>query len=82
MSVCIPIDGGHVCVETEREIKRTPDGERWCFHCRHRRAFEYVVSAPTDPMSYYGPSQAIYCTVCNGYDADLFPGRSREWGDV
>jgi len=66
--------------EPHEEVKREPDGERWCFQCRKRRVFEYVVSAPVE-MSYYGPRCSIECSVCHLSDGDLFPGRFREWGE-
>ncbi|MGC5249641.1 hypothetical protein ACPXB3_22285 [Gordonia sp. DT219] len=62
------------------ETLRRPDGERWCFRCRARRVFQYVVDAPTEP-SYYGPNTRIECGTCHLTDGDLFPGRSREWED-
>jgi hypothetical protein len=60
-----------------REIRRDDLGERWCFGCRARRPFVFIVSAPVEP-SYYGPSGGIECDRGH-YDGDLFPGRSREW---
>jgi hypothetical protein len=58
---------------------RTPDGERWCFVCRKRRLFDFVVMAPTEP-SYYGPYPLIV-GECRHVDGDLFPGRIREWDE-
>ena len=53
-------------------------GDKWCFHCRTRHEFWWVVMAPTG-LSYYGPHVEIHgvkrdCT-------DLFPGWTREWED-
>lgn len=62
-----------------QETYRRPDGERWCFICRRVRAFVYVVDAPTDPESYYGPTPSIRCESCGTVDGDCFPGRQREW---
>lgn len=62
------------------EVRREPDGERWCFVCRQRRRFDFVVHAPTEP-SYYGPSPSIV-DERGHVDGDLFPGRIREWGDT
>jgi hypothetical protein len=63
------------------EVVRRPDGEeRWCFKCRAKRRFEYVVLAPIE-MSHYGPTPMIECATCHLTDADLFPGRQREWSD-
>ena len=58
------------------------EGERWCFHCRIRCEFRFIVRTPTDPMSYYGPSPSIECSACKRSDADLFPGRQREWPEI
>ena len=63
--------------ETE-EIVRRSEGEKWCFCCRKRREFFYVVTAPIEP-SYYGPDPDVKCGTCNSSDSDLFPGRIREW---
>lgn len=61
------------------EVVRRRDGEaRWCFRCRKRREFLYIVTAPAEP-SYYGPNTDIRCGTCNTSDGDLFPGREREW---
>ena len=55
------------------------DGEtRWCFVCRQRRGFRYIVMAPVEP-DWYGPHADIKCGTCNTSDGDLFPGREREW---
>lgn len=67
-----------LCVPTEIAHDE-PDGERWCFRCRERREFRYIVRTPIDPMSYYGPLPSVRCSTCDGSDADLFPGRNREW---
>lgn len=72
----------HICREEMREIGRCSDGERWCFSCRARRDFLYVVLAPTNPMSWYGPTPQIQCATCATVDGDLFPGREREWGEA
>lgn len=61
-----------------KEIFRKSEGEKWCFHCRKRREFFYVVTAPIEP-SYYGPNPDVKCGHCNTSDADLFPGGYREW---
>ena len=61
------------------EVVRRRDGqERWCFHCRKRREFLYIVTAPSEP-SYYGPNVGIKCGTCSTSDGDLFPGHEREW---
>lgn len=72
----------HVCwTEPHEEVLRKPNGEeRWCFTCRKRRVFEFVVLAPIE-LSYYGPIRRIECTVCKTVDGDCFPGTEREWSD-
>ena len=70
----------HICFGPEMaEVRREPDGERWCFVCRKRRRFDFVVRAPVEP-SYYGPNPFIECEKGHE-DGDLFPGRYREWGE-
>jgi hypothetical protein len=72
---------GVICGEAMEEVTRRPHGnERFCFHCRAKRQFEYVVMAPTE-LSYYGPTPAIECATCRTVDGDLFPGNEREWED-
>jgi len=61
-----------------RESYRESQGEKWCFVCRKRRDFHFIIWVPTEP-SYYGPNYAVRCDVCKKSDADLFPGREREW---
>ncbi len=71
--------------EPLEETFRRPDGDvRWCFECRARRQFVYIVMSPIQPddpedWSYYGPSASIRCETCDTTDSDLFPGTSREW---
>lgn len=71
------------------EIRRKPDGYRFCFVCRKRRDFVRVVTAPVipehptiDDLPYYGPSTRIECTACRTMDGDCFPGTEREWSDA
>lgn len=59
-------------------IRRDSEGVKWCFHCRKRREFFYIVTAPVEP-SYYGPNCDIRCGTCNTSDGDLFPGCERSW---
>lgn len=60
------------------EVLREPHGEpRWCFRCRKRRQFLYVVHAPDGP-SYYGPNPSIRCEA-EHTDGDLGFGRERWW---
>ncbi len=79
MSSMVRSGGLTMCFEPMEDVKREPDGDRWCFRCRKRREFVFVVSRPVDPMSYYGPNYSIECTVCHLGGGDLFPGREREW---
>ena len=53
---------------------------RWCFKCRKRREFVFVVMAEIEP-SYYEPNPFVRCVVCKTDDGDCFPGRYREWGE-
>jgi hypothetical protein len=41
--------------------------------------FQYVVAAPVDEFSYYGPSPSIECGGCGQTDGDCGFGRHREW---
>jgi hypothetical protein len=66
--------------ETHYVVFRESLGERWCFVCRKRRAFEHVRKAPI-AMSYYGPFDQVECTSCRTVDGDCFPGSGREWPD-
>lgn len=73
------IGNATVCYEPMEEIVRKSDGDpRWCFYCRKRREFLYVVTRPTGE-SYYGPNPSVTCSVCDTTDGDCFPGRYREW---
>ena len=80
--------GLHILSFPTEEVIRRPDGERWCFTCRKRRAFDYVVEAPRlDPNvpledqtgAWYGPTPHVECSVCKMWDGDCFPGTGREW---
>lgn len=68
-----------VCHGAEhREVRRRSEGVKWCFKCRKRSEFFFIVTAPIVP-DWYGPSAAIRCATCNTQDGDLFPGYEREW---
>ena len=67
-----------ICSEPVEEIYRESIGERWCFICRARREFWYLVHAPVG-LSYYGPNPSIRCGTCGQVDGDCGFGRSREW---
>ena len=61
------------------EVVNRRDGQtRWCFTCRTRREFRYIVMAPV-VMDWYGPNADVKCGHCKTSDSDLFPGREREW---
>lgn len=62
------------------EIVRDEIETRWCFVCRARRMFVYVVAREVGP-SWYEPNQSIRCATSDHIDGDLFPGRAREWED-
>ena len=53
---CEHLEGGVVICRPGRfeEIRREEIGERWCFLCRKRRMFVYVVVREVEP-SYYDP---------------------------
>ena len=66
-----------ICGTDMEEVRRDSWGIKWCFRCRARHEFWFVVMAPVDKWSYYGPHGEIHgvkrgCT-------DLFPGWTREW---
>lgn len=72
----------HILHTPMKEVHRERvDPDRWCFKCRKMREFHHVAHEPADTYSHYGPSRKIECSVCHLIDGDLFPGRSREWGD-
>jgi hypothetical protein len=75
---CAPFEGGVVCGTKMKEGSRRSEGVRWCFCCRKRVEFHYIVMVP-DGESWYGPYPEIKCSGCNQIDGDLFPGRTREW---
>jgi hypothetical protein len=68
----------HVLVTPMRETHRETRGIRWCFECRRRVEFYFVVTDVIEQPSYYDPSCSIECERGH-YDGDLFPGRFREW---
>jgi hypothetical protein len=72
---CDDLGGVVICGTHMEEVHRTTEGERWCFTCRKRHEFWWVVMAPAG-ISYYGPSARMEgmrrdCT-------DLFPGWYRQ----
>lgn len=71
----------HIHHTPMKEVVRKPDGVRWCFHCRKQREFLFIIKAPVEEFSYYGPSPSVWCSVCDSMDSDLFPGNYRQWED-
>ncbi len=76
---CADFGGFAICGTDMKEVSRESEGIKWCFHCRTRHEFWWVVSSPTG-FSYYGPTASIKgigqgCT-------DLFPGWYREAPDL
>lgn len=71
-------EGFAICGTHVEEYSRRSMGVKWCFTCRKRHEFFWVVMAPVG-MSYYGPHVEIK-GVRDGC-RDLFPGWTREWWD-
>lgn len=67
----------HILRTPTEEIRRWLVGEKWCFGCRKRLPHEWVVHAPLDPYSYYGPHGQYQCSVCKK-DRTRFPGTGRK----
>jgi len=67
-----------ICGTHMKEHSRRSQGDKWCFHCRKRHEFFWVVMVPVG-LSYYGPSADMegIGSECN----DLFPGWIREERD-
>ena len=69
---------GAICGPEMEEIRRWPEGIKWCFECRKRVEFFRVVMAPVDQISYYGPNFSMDCE--HGHNnGDMFPGNERGW---
>ena len=68
-----------VCAPEMREVHRETVGVRWCFHCRERVEFVFVVLDTVEKPTYWDPIRAIRCSACNTTDGDCGFGRSREW---
>lgn len=77
---CTDLGGVIVCGTRMVEHSRRSEGIKWCFQCRTRAEFHWIVMVPDGP-SYYGPEAYMKCSNCDEIDGDLFPGRYREWGD-
>lgn len=69
---CRDIGGGvMICGTDMKEVSRKSQGIKWCFHCRKRHEFWWVVDAPVG-ISYYGPN--AYMVGIGRECTDLFPG--------
>lgn len=81
------IDGAEVAVcsgPPVREHSRTSMGVRWCFKCRGRHEFAWVVMASDivydangdiDPVMYMAePYAHSECSNCKQHAGELFPG--------
>lgn len=82
----LELDGkvvGAICGPSGWEIIRDESiGEHWCFKCRKRRDFRFIVGRDPDwENDYYGPSAHVECSVCNTVDGDCGFGSSREYSD-
>ena len=68
----------HILYTPLEEVRRDALDVRWCFTCRDRRQFMFVVKRPTEPLSYYGPIGEVMCSRCGTINGDLGFGRERE----
>lgn len=77
--------GIHVCRGPKmEETARTSMGERWCFKCRTRAEFSWVVMWPVIDWSDEGSISAAMwgeyehseCGNCKQHAGELFPGWS------
>ena len=64
-----------ICRTRMKEHSRRSEGEKWCFTCRKRHEFWWVVDVP-DGFSCYGPN--VYMKGTTNRCTDLFPGWVRE----
>jgi len=76
---CVSDGQFSICGTAMKEHSRTSEGIKWCFHCRRRHEFFWVVMVP-DGLSYYGPSAGMegVTSECS----DLFPGRYYEIEEI
>lgn len=66
------------------ETSRTSMGVKWCFKCRKRAEFTWIVMSPVidwdDEASIYaamwGPTAHSECGNCGAHAGELFPGWS------
>ena len=69
---CVDDGAFAICGTRMVEHSRRSEGVKWCFKCRKRHEFWWVVMAP-DGLSYYGPS--AHMEGVTDECRDLFPGR-------
>jgi hypothetical protein len=71
--------GGVVCGPTKViEVSRKEKGIHWCFVCRQRVPFFFVVRRDDVEEDYYGPWMSVEDEKGH-INGDLFPGRERVW---
>ena len=70
--------GVTICGTAMTEHSRRSEGERWCFRCRKRHEFWWVIMVP-DGLSYYGPEADMEGVT--KWCSDLFPGWVRKPAD-
>lgn len=75
---CLDTGALALCGTDMREHTRRSEGVRWCFTCRVRHEFWWVVMTPVG-LSYYGPS--AHMEGVHPRCTDLFPGWYREAAD-
>lgn len=63
-----------------KEYSRESVGIKWCFGCRKRLEYFWVVEGDPSPGDWYGPSARFECSGCKG-DRTLGFGRAWEWDD-
>lgn len=76
---CADFGGVAICGTRMVEVSRDTEGIKWCFTCRRRHEFWWVVEAPAG-FSYYGPS--AHMEGIKSGCSDLFPGWYREAMDI
>lgn len=77
---------------TYREKHRDPMGVKWCFKCRGRHEFDWVVEAADmiydddgtiSPLMYMAePIAFSECGGCKQRNGQLFPGWTYRWEDA
>ena len=73
-----------------KETHRDSMGVKWCFKCRGRHEFHWIVMAPVidwdDEASIaaamWGPTAHSECQNCKEQAGELFPGWSYQWEDA